>query len=158
MSLPSSFAGKTMASTCTVWIGATNNKGYGIVTVDGRQELAHRIAYMATHGPIPESLVIDHKCRVRNCVKVEHLEPVTTGENVRRGKTAAALSVGDQCINGHAIATQSDLYVKPNGKTECRACRRSEPHRSNRRRPTTQRRAPAVRADLSAADAARAAS
>jgi hypothetical protein len=39
-------------------------------------------------GPIPDGLVIDHLCRVHNCVNPEHLEPVTPAENTRRGHLA----------------------------------------------------------------------
>ena len=83
IALPPAFAVKAMASTCTVWVGATNTRGYALISVNGRVELAHRVAYAAVHGPIAEGMVIDHLCRVRNCVKVEHLEAVTTAENVR---------------------------------------------------------------------------
>lgn len=31
---------------------------------------------------------IDHLCRNRSCVNPEHLEPVTRGENIRRGLLA----------------------------------------------------------------------
>ena len=147
MSLPATFATKVRPSDCHVWIGATNNKGYGVLTIDGRRHLAHRIAYEATYGPIPEGMVVDHVCRVRNCVRAEHLELVTSGENQRRGRRAGGLQPGDVCINGHQLA-EGDIYVKPTGATECRHCRAASSHRPGRRRPTTQRRADRVRADL----------
>ena len=55
-------------------------------TGDGRRTRigAHRIAYMRINGPIPEGLVIDHLCGVRNCVNPEHLEAVSHTINVRR--------------------------------------------------------------------------
>lgn len=152
--LPANFTTKVMESTCTVWTGSTNNKGYGIIQVDGRLELAHRVAYEAAYGPIPDGMVIDHVCRVRNCVKPEHLEPVTVAENNRRGRHAAALKVGDVCINGHVIAQDSDLYHRPTGAVECCACRASAKHREGRRRPTRQRRADTVKAAVYAADSA----
>ena len=148
MTLPPAFAAKTIQSTCTVWVGATNNKGYGIAVVDGEKRLAHRVAYEAERGPIPEGMVLDHLCRVRNCVRVDHLEPVTTAENNRRGRTAGGLAVGDECQNGHLIGP-GDLYVKPSsGATECQHCRRLSNQRTGgqkRRRPTRQKRAAAVR-------------
>ena len=150
MSLPAAFALKVRDSSCTVWIGATNTVGYGVVTVDGRQELAHRVAYEDAYGPIPEGLVLDHLCRVRNCVKPEHLEAVTHAENIRRGRRDRGLQVGDTCNNGHAIASAEGLYERPSGKTECMECRRvgKRANRAGRARPTTQRRAPRGRSDL----------
>jgi len=152
IALPPAFAVKAMASTCTVWVGATNTRGYALISVNGRVELAHRVAYAAVHGPIAEGMVIDHLCRVRNCVKVEHLEAVTTAENVRRGRLAARLSVGDECPNGHLIADATGIYTRPNGLTECRSCRAAAPHRSSKARPTRQRRAARVRGQVNAAD------
>lgn len=149
MSLPPAFEAKTIQSTCTVWIGATNNRGYGVVIVDGEKQLAHRVAYEAEHGPIPEGLVLDHLCRVRNCVRVDHLEPVTTAENNRRGRSARGLAVGDVCQNDHLI-TPDLLYTRPSGATECLECRREGTRRirAGESRPTRQRRADKVRADL----------
>lgn len=147
MSLPANFLAKTRKTDCTVWIGATNNKGYGILQVDGKRVLAHRVAYEAEYGPIPDDLRIDHVCRVRNCVNPLHLEPVTHGENTRRGY----LAIGGICTNGHEL-TEDGIYVRPNGKSECQECRRIG-KRANRRgeaRPTQTRRAPAVAAALEA--------
>lgn len=150
MTLPAGFATKVRLTDCHVWIGATNNKGYGLACVgDGKIELAHRVAYEHEFGPIPDGMVIDHLCRVRNCVNPLHLEPVTQGENQRRGRRAAALQVGDTCDNGHLIR-EGDLYERPSGATECRHCRSATEHRPSRRRPTQQRRAPRVAADLAA--------
>lgn len=155
-SLPAAFAQKTRQTNCTVWIGATNNKGYGLIGIGGgRIALAHRVAYEDEYGPIPEGHVIDHLCRVRNCVNPMHLEAVTQGENNRRGRAAKTLSVGDICINGHPLG-EGDIYTAPRGTTECRACRAAGARRNadgNRApRPTGQRRAERVARELDAAD------
>lgn len=139
MSLPAAFGCKTVESTCTVWIGATNSKGYGLVWLDGDARLAHRVAYENAHGQIPAGMVVDHLCRVRNCVRVDHLELVTVGENTRRGRVAGGLSAGETCINGHEL-TDGDIYTRPNGVTECRKCRGGDSPRDGRRRPSTRKR------------------
>lgn len=156
MTLPATFLAKTRETNCTVWIGSTNNRGYGIVSVGGVLQLAHRVAWEAEHGPIPDGLVIDHKCRVRNCVNPDHLEPVTQAENNRRGKAARSLGVGDTCTKGHRMATQDDVYYRRNGTTECRECRRvgKAANRRGEARPTGQRRAPRVAADLASTEQA----
>lgn len=146
MSLPANFLAKTRKTDCTVWIGATNNKGYGLIQVGGKLELAHRVAYEDEYGPIPAGMYPDHVCRVRNCVNPQHLELVTTSENVKRGRAA----VGGICTQGHKLATEADVYVRSNGKSECMECRRIG-KRANRRgeaRPTKQRRAERVATDL----------
>ena len=73
---------------CVFWTASTDKKGYGMFRVNGRMVRAHRWAYEYFRRPIPDGLELDHLCRVRACVRVEHLEPVTTSENVRRAKAA----------------------------------------------------------------------
>lgn len=73
---------------CWIWQGNVNRDGYGRFSHQGRKLLAHRAAYMSLVGQVPEGLQLDHLCRVRNCVNPAHLEPVTAGENVRRGVAA----------------------------------------------------------------------
>jgi hypothetical protein len=104
--------------TCWLWIGANRAGGYGAFYYPSHPSgfithRPHRVAYEWAKGPIPEGLVLDHLCRVRNCVNPDHLEPVTNAENVRRG--AALITT---CPRGHALD-----YVDPNGHRRCRTCR-----------------------------------
>jgi hypothetical protein len=156
MTAPANFEGKVRPTNCLVWIGATNTKGYGLVSIGGGQiALAHRVAYEAEFGPIPDGHVIDHLCRVRNCVNPMHLQAVTVAENNRRGRAAERLTVGDLCINGHHIA-EDGLYVRPTGATECRECIRAgrRANSAGRPRPSTQLSAARVASDLDQTDGA----
>lgn len=72
---------------CHIWGGARNSHGYAVRTRNGRYELVARTEYIEQHGPIG-TLDIDHRCRVRLCVRVDHVEPITRAENVRRGAVA----------------------------------------------------------------------
>lgn len=69
---------------CWLWSGAILRSGYGSITIDNRTRMAHRHVYEMVVGKIPSGLCIDHLCRVRSCVNPDHLEPVTTAENLRR--------------------------------------------------------------------------
>lgn len=77
------------ASGCIEWAGFVGAEGYGVigVTLNGkvRNLAAHRLSWMVNKGPIPDDRVLDHLCRVRKCVNVEHLEPITDVENTNRG-------------------------------------------------------------------------
>jgi len=77
---------------CIIWLGATNDSGYGRMKVRRRFRRAHIIAWEIECGAVPEGLVLDHTCRVRCCINPTHLEAVTQGENLRRGRIARGLS------------------------------------------------------------------
>lgn len=74
---------------CWLWMGSTTKEGYGRVKWNGREYVAHRLAYEVMRGPIPAGLELDHKCGREACVNYEsHLEIVTHAENVRRREEA----------------------------------------------------------------------
>jgi hypothetical protein len=103
---------------CWSWLGAINTKGYGLLTVDRRTNLAHRLAYEMLVGPIPDGLHIDHLCRNRSCVNPKHMEPVTPRENVLRGVgTSAQNAAKTHCPEGHPYD-----YVRRSGRRRCTTC------------------------------------
>jgi HNH endonuclease len=74
---------------CWLWQGHVNRDGYGQFKVTVRAGVyrtvrAHRWAWEAAHGPVPEGLTLDHLCGRTACVRPEHLEPCTNAENLRR--------------------------------------------------------------------------
>lgn len=107
---------------CWLWTAATGNGGYGLWSppkASGQKMgVAHRFSYMTTVGPIPDGLELDHLCRVRNCVRPDHLEPVTHAENMRRYAEATT-----HCASGHLYDAANTL-IDPRGYKRCRACNR----------------------------------
>ena len=104
---------------CWLWTGTVDSAGYGRCG----QGIAHRYAYKLVVGPIPEGLSLDHLCRVRNCVRPDHLEPVTQRENVLRGVgTAATHAKQTHCDHGHEFTTPNTI-IRKNGSRECRTCK-----------------------------------
>lgn len=80
--------------------------------------------YEAYFGSIPAGLDLDHLCRVRSCVHPLHLEPVTRGENLRRGVGVTAQKAAQtECIHGHAF-DEKNTYIAKNGTRKCRECLR----------------------------------
>lgn len=114
---------------CWLWMGYLTPKGYGHTRHRGRMTFAHRIAYEAVNGPIPEGLEIDHRCRVRNCVNPSHLDAVTHRENMIR---ATATRV--ECLRGHRF-DEANTYLY-RGRRCCRECdrMRGAAYRERRRR------------------------
>lgn len=79
---------------CWIWKGFVLANGYGQMPSRNNEygeRLAHRASYRFHVGPIPDDLEIDHLCRVKCCVNPAHLEPVTHGENLRRGHASRKL-------------------------------------------------------------------
>jgi hypothetical protein len=104
---------------CWLWCGATV-RGYGTYMKQGAAFIAHRYAYEQLVGPIPAGLDLDHLCRVRACVNPAHLEPVTRGENLRRGYAARGLK--SFCAQGHPF-DEANTFQRKGGGRGCRTCR-----------------------------------
>lgn len=75
---------------CFLWKGAHDSDGYGNFGIGGREDRKfikpHRLTYEVVNGEISKGLVIDHLCRVRDCVNPTHMEAVTIKENIKRGE------------------------------------------------------------------------
>ena len=112
---------------CWEWTGYRRPDGYGQVRVDGVLLAAHRYSWSLRYGPVPDGLTLDHLCRNPACVRPSHLEPVTRGENVRRGIVGllnrARITSTSECQRGHPFDAEN-TYVKPNGVRACRTCKR----------------------------------
>jgi len=112
---------------CWLWLGYISPQGYGKLTRERRQIQAHRYTYELLGGTIPADLDLDHLCRVRHCVRPEHMEPVTRKENAQRGAHGRLVR---HCPRGHAY-DEANTYVTKAGRRDCRACHRAEVKAAN---------------------------
>lgn len=118
---------------CWLWTGLTDIDGYGIIGEGGnncRSLRVHRVVYQMAVGPIPEGMVIDHLCRVRNCANPAHLEVVTPAENTRRSNAVRPLPT--HCIRGHAFDARN-TYITKEGHRRCRVCKAAHERERQRR-------------------------
>ena len=116
---------------CWLWTGGLTPEGYGKFWLNGKHVGAHRVAYALATGGLPDrERHLDHLCRVRHCVRREHLEPVTVRETLMRGPTtlAAVNAAKTHCRNGHEF-TDANTYRAPGGQRMCRECMRASDRR-----------------------------
>lgn len=135
-----------------------SKKGYGQKKVQGKKKYAHVLTWEQANGPKPEVMHLDHLCRNKSCVNLNHLELVTPKENILRGIGPTAQNARKtHCIHGHAFFGENLIIkINKNGTKErkCRACRKaSSDKRKQSRRPTI----PATPAPQQQADGLRAA-
>jgi hypothetical protein len=129
---------------CWIWTGTINARGYGVIS-DGpfpdrraTSYAVHRLAYELLVGPVPDGLVVHHKCEVKRCVKASadeygpaHTEPTTQGENIRLGGPIAKNRRPTHCPQGHPYDEENTIVRISNGSRMCRQCVRD---RSRRRK------------------------
>lgn len=85
---------------CWLWSGSPTPGGYSQVQVGTRRgqqrpHSGHRISYEHFKGPVPEGMVVRHKCDVRLCVNPDHLEIGTRRDNVQDAKDRGRHAKGE---------------------------------------------------------------
>ncbi|MFI5426105.1 HNH endonuclease signature motif containing protein [Aeromicrobium sp. UC242_57] len=126
-------------ASCWLWTGTGSGraKRYGLFARRGQRVLAHRWAWEALHGPIPDELTIDHLCRVTRCVNPEHLEAVTREENSSRGCRFTGIS---HCVKWPRVHAGEHVHPKaPTGRARlpdlpprASRCRKDKESRMNK--------------------------
>jgi len=148
---------------CMEWLRARQHREYGAFYLGGKAIGAHRAAWILFRGPIPEGMVVCHRCDNRPCANVEHLFLGTQADNMRDMWAKARACTGDAmrqavidgiargddhykrierqdhgCPNGHP-ATPENTYTSPTGTENCRECRRTNIREWARRNRALQR-------------------
>lgn len=139
------------SSGCLIWECGKTNNGYGLFGIKvakGKRVtvLAHRLAYLLAGREIPDGYVLDHLCRVPSCTNPDHLEPVTTKENIVRGVIARGgrnHSTITHCPQGHQYSTENTYIATRRRRTGnyriCKTCLRLTPAQKQELRLARQR-------------------
>jgi hypothetical protein len=149
-------AGRTAPPTdegCWPWTGVINSQGYGVLTIADqtlpgsaprslreKNVAAHRASYEHHIGPIPAGLTLDHLCHTRavdcpggpqclhrRCVNPQHLDPCTSAENTKRGRSANKT----HCRHGHEYSAEN-TGRDSEGYRLCLTCRRMKDRRQRK--------------------------
>lgn len=115
---------------CWIYTGASNPEGYGRISIKCRLYYAHRLSYTLHKGPIPEGLVVCHRCDTPSCCNPEHLFAGTQSENLydasrkERIKRIGGRPRWTHCKYGHEF-TPANTVLSKTGSRACRTCRRA---------------------------------
>ena len=91
---------------CWRWTGAVDGQGYGQVLHYNQMIKAHRLAWILTHGDIPDDLWVLHRCHSPACCNPKHL--YLGPSDSRLAQTAAAPYLrGEQ--HGRARLTEAQV-------------------------------------------------
>ncbi len=103
---------------CLVWQGATNSRGYGVVRINGKLDLVHRVVYKRCTGPIAEGHQVHHTCHVRKCANYIHLWSIPRAENATDNDGPTGINKRQtHCYAGHPLPPPG-----ANGKRRCLPC------------------------------------
>lgn len=92
---------------CWIWTGSCNNHGYGHLSVNGRETLAHRASWALVYGSIPHGMLVRHTCDNPPCVRPDHLQLGDRAANMRDMSERRRASIGTK--NPRAKLTPDDV-------------------------------------------------
>lgn len=110
-----------MKTECVIPNKPIQKNGYTYTQFKGKTRGTHRIEWIKANGDIPDGLVVDHLCRNRACINLEHLRLITQQQNIIAG--IHSVSNRSHCNQGHAFIEQN-ILTRKNGWRECAECNR----------------------------------
>lgn len=109
-----------ISNECWNWDKTKVRKGYGRFYFKGCHHTAHRVSYeYFCKVELPLEMTLDHKCLNKLCVNPNHLDVVTSGENVRRFRK---VRYGNSCKRGHPYSGSNLLIYKRKNTRICKQC------------------------------------
>ena len=112
------------ASGCHEWNGYRTYQGYGKTSLGSKAIRAHRLSWILQVGPIPDGLLVLHKCNNPSCVNIEHLYVGTKRDNafdcVKAGTHFSMGRGQTHCKRGHEFTPENTRME--GSKRRCMAC------------------------------------
>lgn len=96
-------------SGCWLWTGATSADGnYGRIRFNGIPHNAHRLMWETENGPIPDGMILCHRCDIGLCCNPNHLFLGTHQDNsddkVRKGRQSRGDNHGSSKLSANEVA------------------------------------------------------
>jgi hypothetical protein len=85
---------------CWIWTASKFENGYGQFQMNGKPRRVHRLMYEHMNGPIPEGMLVRHRCDNPICVNPAHLEVGTHLDNMR-----------DMRVRGRAVSRPGESHL-----------------------------------------------
>jgi len=90
---------------CRVWQGSVDRDGYG-----HKRGRVHRWVWQSVYGPIPDGMVVMHKCDNPPCFRLDHLQLGTVADNN-----------ADRDAKGRRNADHNPLWLHKSGESHTQA-------------------------------------
>jgi len=115
--------------------------GYGTMSYRGKAMRTHKIAYIASRGPVPKGMIVMHTCDLPRCCNPDHVKLGTYKENSRDAslKGRSDRQWQTHCKRGHEFTPENTTFSRGHAGRQCRTCirlrNRGQLHPAPRLRP-----------------------
>jgi len=114
---------------CLVWIGAHTSRvrgrkhQYGMIYFIDRLKPAAHVAWFLEYGRTPgKGMVLKHRCGNTLCVRVEHLEEISSLVNNQHLMTGSQRPDQTLCKAGLHAWVPENLITRPSSRPVCKPC------------------------------------
>lgn len=94
---------------CWNWKYALHKSGYTVMKHGRKQTSGHRTSWMVHNGPIPDRMLVLHKCDNRACTNPDHLFIGTSKDNVEDMHKKGRGRWGKSCLHIEDIETVKEI-------------------------------------------------